>query len=127
MRVLFNVNGTIVTLDQLERHLWGAADILRGSIDSGDYKHYIFGLLFYKRLSDVWEEEYEELLRELLAAVGSHLRGKPCAKLVPVQAIDLLATEGVGFGSAPCEGSVGASSRICSRVNNEFCRMGLMR
>jgi type I restriction enzyme M protein len=57
-------NGTL-TLDKLERHLWGAADILRGSIDSGDYKHYIFGLLFYKRLSDVWEEEYELLLEEL--------------------------------------------------------------
>ena len=48
-----------LTLAQLERHLWGVADILRGSIDSGDYKHYIFGLLFYKRLCDVWEEEYE--------------------------------------------------------------------
>ena len=57
--------GGKLTLDKLERHLWGAADILRGSIDSGDYKHYIFGLLFYKRLSDVWEEEYELLLEEL--------------------------------------------------------------
>ncbi|WP_062231821.1 type I restriction-modification system subunit M [Aureimonas sp. N4] len=51
-----------LTLPQLESHLWRAADILRGSIDSGDYKHYIFGLLFFKRLSDVWEEEYEERL-----------------------------------------------------------------
>ncbi len=51
-----------LTLSQLENHLWRAADILRGSIDSGDYKHYIFGLLFFKRLSDVWEEEYEERL-----------------------------------------------------------------
>lgn len=50
----------VLTLDQLESHLWKAADILRGSIDSADYKHYIFGLLFYKRLCDVWEEEYEE-------------------------------------------------------------------
>ncbi|MDX1091023.1 type I restriction-modification system subunit M [Sinorhizobium medicae] len=53
---------TTLTLSQLEIHLWRAADILRGSIDSGDYKHYIFGLLFFKRLSDVWQEEYEERL-----------------------------------------------------------------
>ena len=53
---------TTLSLAQLENHLWRAADILRGSIDSGDYKHYIFGLLFFKRLSDVWEEEYEERL-----------------------------------------------------------------
>lgn len=49
-----------LTLQQLESHLWTAADILRGSIDAGDYKHYIFGLLFYKRLCDVWEEEFEQ-------------------------------------------------------------------
>ncbi|MCP3963943.1 MAG: type I restriction-modification system subunit M [bacterium] len=53
-----------LTLAELERHLWGAADLLRGSIDSGDFKHYIFGLLFYKRLCDVWQEEYEERLAE---------------------------------------------------------------
>ena len=48
----------------LETHLWEAANILRGKIDSSDFKHYIFALLFYKRLSDVWEEEYERLLLE---------------------------------------------------------------
>ena len=53
-----------LTLAQLESHLWGAADILRGKIDSSDYKHYIFGLLFFKRLSDVWQEEYEQRLAE---------------------------------------------------------------
>ncbi|HEX2753041.1 MAG TPA: type I restriction-modification system subunit M [Alphaproteobacteria bacterium] len=53
-----------LTLQQLESHLWGAADILRGAIDSSDYKHYIFGLLFYKRLCDVWEEEYEDRLKK---------------------------------------------------------------
>lgn len=45
-----------------EPHLWRAADILRGAIDAVDYKRYIFGLLFFKRLSDVWEEEFEERL-----------------------------------------------------------------
>lgn len=53
-----------VTLSELEQHLWGAANILRGSIDSGEYKSYIFGLLFYKRLSDVWQEEYKQKLAE---------------------------------------------------------------
>jgi type I restriction enzyme M protein len=55
---------SMLTLPDLERHLWGAADLLRGSIASGDFKHYIFGLLFYKRLCDVWAEEYEERLAE---------------------------------------------------------------
>ncbi len=45
---------------QLESYLWGAANILRGLVDAGDYKQYIFPLLFYKRLSDVWDEEYAE-------------------------------------------------------------------
>ena len=53
-----------MTIQELESHLWGCADILRGKIDSSDYKHYIFGLLFFKRLSDVWEEEYEQRLAE---------------------------------------------------------------
>jgi type I restriction-modification system DNA methylase subunit len=53
-----------LTQQELERHLWGAADILRGTVDAGDYKQYIFGLLFYKRLCDVWDEEFEALLAE---------------------------------------------------------------
>ena len=61
--VVQNGNGPL-TLQKLESHLWGAADILRGSIDSSDYKHYIFGLLFFKRLCDVWQEEYELRLAE---------------------------------------------------------------
>lgn len=53
-----------MTLQTLESHLWGAANILRGAIDAADFKHYIFGLLFYKRLCDVWKEEYEQRLAE---------------------------------------------------------------
>src|SRR3954468_3650752 len=52
----------VLKLSQLESHLWQAANILRGAIDAADYKHYIFGLLFFKRLCDVWQEEYEDRL-----------------------------------------------------------------
>ena len=53
-----------LSVAQLEQYLWSAADILRGSIDSSDYKTYIFGLLFLKRLSDRFEEEAEKLIAE---------------------------------------------------------------
>ncbi len=42
----------------LESYLWGAANLLRGLIDAGDYKQYVFPLLFFKRLSDVWDEDH---------------------------------------------------------------------
>ena len=57
-----------LSVAQLEQSLWSAADILRGSIDSSDYKTYIFGLLFLKRLSDRFEEEAEKLIAEGVAA-----------------------------------------------------------
>lgn len=56
--------GSRLTLQQLEQFLWKSADILRGKIDSSDYKKYIFGLLFYKRISDVWDEEYQKVMDE---------------------------------------------------------------
>ncbi|MFY0571126.1 type I restriction-modification system subunit M [Archangium lansingense] len=54
----------MLTRDRLNAHLWSAADILRGAIDSGDYKAFIFGFIFLKRLSDRFEEEVEELIRK---------------------------------------------------------------
>ena len=48
-----------MTQKQLEDYLWGAANILRGMIDAADFKQYIFPLLFFKRISDLWDEEFE--------------------------------------------------------------------
>lgn len=47
---------------ELENYLWGAAVILRGLIDAGDYKQYIFPLVFLKRISDVFDEEHAAAL-----------------------------------------------------------------
>ncbi|MDP5201228.1 class I SAM-dependent DNA methyltransferase [Flavobacterium sp. DG2-3] len=53
-----------MTQQQLEKYLWGAATALRGTIDAGDYKQYIFPLLFFKRICDVYDEEFEKALKE---------------------------------------------------------------
>ena len=49
---------------ELESYLWGSATILRGLVDAGDYKQFVFPLLFYKRLSDVWDDDYNAALAE---------------------------------------------------------------
>jgi len=53
-----------MTQKELETYLWGAAKVLRGTIDAGDYKQYIFPLLFFKRICDVYDEEFEKALKE---------------------------------------------------------------
>src|SRR5262245_44812994 len=53
-----------MTQQELESYLWRAAVILRGLVDAGDYKQYVFPLIFFKRLSDVWDEDHEAALAE---------------------------------------------------------------
>lgn len=48
-----------VELSRLESHLWESASILRGPVDAADFKPYIFPLLFFKRICNVWDEEYQ--------------------------------------------------------------------
>ena len=53
-----------ISQGELESYLWGAATLLRGTIDAGEYKAFIFPLLFLKRLSDVYDEEFQDALAE---------------------------------------------------------------
>lgn len=51
-----------ISLDELEKYLWGAAVLLRGQIDATSYKEYIFPLVFFKRICDVYDEAYKDAM-----------------------------------------------------------------
>ena len=53
-----------ISQQELEQYLWGAAVLLRGVIDPGEYKSIIFPLMFFKRISDVYDQEYQQALEE---------------------------------------------------------------
>src|SRR5206468_10969853 len=71
LKFSLNANGqqgtvlsTTLDLSTLENHLWEAANILRGPVDAADFKTYIFPMLFFKRISDVFDEELRLALEE---------------------------------------------------------------
>ena len=60
----YRMDGEPISLDEMKQFLWGAATRLRGQIDAAGYKEYIFPLLFFKRISDVYDEQYGEFVCE---------------------------------------------------------------
>ena len=60
----YRIDGEPISVDEMKQFLWGAATRLRGQIDAAGYKEYIFPLLFFKRISDVYDEQYSDFVCE---------------------------------------------------------------
>ena len=89
-----------IQMSILESYLWEAANVLRGHMGAAEYKQYIFPMLFWKRISDTWDEECKQAISEVGAdfpkiIVSKFLKmhtGKPCviARMMSEQVFSML-------------------------------------
>jgi HsdM N-terminal domain len=91
-----------LTLQQLEAHLWGAANILRGKTAGQDYKNYILSLMFYKRLCDQWECEADDAIADLERQHPSLTESQS------MRAVSMMST---ARASSPLDSSMAATGR----------------
>jgi type I restriction enzyme M protein len=63
-KCMTTTNGNNTASIGFEQQIWAAADILRGNMDAGEYKHVVLGLIFLKYISDKFDARYEELKTE---------------------------------------------------------------
>jgi type I restriction enzyme M protein len=82
-----------ITLSVLEGHLWESANILRGPVDAADFKSYIFPMLFFKRISDVFDEEVGSVLKESEGNQDYALKSVAAATVLTSELLTLLNPE----------------------------------
>ena len=70
-----------IELNELETYLYASADILRGHVDASDYKSFIFPLLFFKRICDIFDEETKKVVAEF-GEDGAKFMGATAHKFV---------------------------------------------